>query len=214
MYYGLLHTHTLAVTLFLLLYLVKSVLLVAGKTATLQKVTAKTKVPEMIISFLFLATGIGLMFLIPNISTMLIIKIVIVLVSIPVAVIGFKKQNKLLGPLSFVLILAAYGLAEMSKAVKEKELVAEVVTDPGATGYDKVAHGKAIYQTYCQSCHGEAGNAQLAGAKNLQVSELTGEEVYQIIKNGKGAMRGYEKVLDESALQAVLTYAMSLRTEQ
>src|ERR1700749_4533260 len=106
-------THFAVVTIFFLIYLIKTFLLLANKNEALQSFTKKAKVLEMIVSFLFLATGIYLMFNMAVIPAMLIIKITIVFLSIPLAVVGFKKQNKGLATLAFVLILAAFGLGEM-----------------------------------------------------------------------------------------------------
>ena len=87
-------THFIVVTIFFLIYLVKTLLLLANKNEVLQSFSKKVKVLEMIVSFLFLATGVYLMFQLPEIKPMLIIKITIVFLSIPLAVIGFKKGNK------------------------------------------------------------------------------------------------------------------------
>ena len=94
MYTGMLHTHKLVVTLFLLLYLIKTILLLLNKRDSLVKFTAKTKVLEMIVSVLFLATGIFLASKSGNVGTWLWVKIAAIAISIPLAVIGFKNQNK------------------------------------------------------------------------------------------------------------------------
>ncbi|MEO1448463.1 MAG: SirB2 family protein, partial [Bacteroidota bacterium] len=111
MYTGLLHTHRLVVILFLLLYVVKWVLLLANKKELLERINKATRVPEMIISTLFLLTGIGLAINIAQLTSMFWIKLVLVLGSIPLAVIGFRKSNKILATLSILLIVGAYGLA-------------------------------------------------------------------------------------------------------
>ncbi|MFN9897647.1 MAG: hypothetical protein ACK55Z_02370, partial [bacterium] len=56
---GLLHTHTLSVVLFLLIYLIKCVLLWTN-TARLDAFAQKIRIPEMIVSALFLITGLAL----------------------------------------------------------------------------------------------------------------------------------------------------------
>ena len=88
-------THRISVTLFFLIYVVKTVLLLSSRTDLLQKFTKATKVIEMIVSALFLITGVWLMTKLAHIETILIVKIVIVLASIPIAVVGFKKGNKI-----------------------------------------------------------------------------------------------------------------------
>ena len=124
-------THFIVVTIFFLIYLIKTILLLANKTEALQSFTKKIKVIEMIVSFLFLATGIYLMTQIPEIKPMLIIKITIVLMAIPLAIIGFKKGNKGLATLSFILILAAFGIGEMMK--NKKAVVSEQAVNTDGT---------------------------------------------------------------------------------
>ena len=70
---GMLHSHTLFVVLFTLIYLIKTILLLSDKDDLLEKFKKKTKVIEMIVSFGFLATGIYLMARLPEINMFLII---------------------------------------------------------------------------------------------------------------------------------------------
>ena len=58
---GIRHTHLLTVVLFLLIYLIKTFLLLTNKNEKLASFTKAVKVPEMIISALFLGTGIYLL---------------------------------------------------------------------------------------------------------------------------------------------------------
>ena len=88
MYKGIFYTHLISVILFLLIYLIKTSLLLANKEEGLTKFTKSIKVPEMIVSTLFLLTGIYMLTQIPIINTLLIVKICIVFISIPVAVVG------------------------------------------------------------------------------------------------------------------------------
>ena len=89
--------------------------MLSDKDELLEKFKKKTKVLEMIVSFGFLATGIYLMTRLPEINMFLIIKIALVLASIPLAVVGYKKKNKVLATLSFFLIIVAFGLAQKAK---------------------------------------------------------------------------------------------------
>ncbi|MEO0896741.1 MAG: c-type cytochrome [Bacteroidota bacterium] len=209
MYTGLLHTHRLVVILFLLTYLIKTILLVANRKEALEKYTKATRIPEMIISFTFLATGIGLMTQVAEINTMLIIKMVLVFGSIPLAVIGFRRSNKLLAILAVLLIVGAYGLAEMNKiGVNEEPIAAEISTDPSAANYDQMAHGQALYTRNCVVCHGEGGDLMASGAKNLKVTQLSNEEMTNLILNGKNSMPPYKDVpgYDEAGIKAVIAY--------
>ena len=87
-------THRISVTLFFLIYVVKTVLLLSGRADLLQKFTKSTKVIEMIVSALFLSTGVWLMTKLSHIETILWVKIIIVLASIPIAIVGLKKEIK------------------------------------------------------------------------------------------------------------------------
>lgn len=212
MYTGLLHTHTTFALIFLLLYLVKLVLLLINKGETLETFTKKTRIPEMIVSTLFLLSGIGMLFMVAKITPMLIIKIVLVFAAIPIAVIGFRKSNKLLASLSVLIIIAVYGLGEMNKVgVETTPLASGVVSQASAADYDAVKHGQALYERNCIVCHGAEGNLQGSGAKNLITSQLSEADTRDRIVNGKNAMVGYGAIYSEEEITAVLAYVMSLR---
>jgi cytochrome c553 len=196
----ILKVHYISVTLFFVHYVIKTILLLANKQDTLQKYTKPTRVPEMIISFAFLISGIYLLTQMGEIKNMLWIKIALVFISIPLAVIGFKKNNKILAALSLLLITASYGLAEMSRK-KSK------VNSPAAQSID----GKVIFEANCASCHGIDGRAMLAGATDMSGLSLSHEAYVNSITNGKGAMAAYKTILSAEQIEAVATYAESLK---
>ncbi len=99
--------HEGIVYLFLLLFIVKSFLFLTGKTVPFQVIRAKTKVLDMILGTLVLASGLYLLAVRANVETWVIIKLVVVLGAIPLAIVGFKKENKMLvglATLAFVSI--------------------------------------------------------------------------------------------------------------
>lgn len=202
-YTGIKHTHVLVVTLFLLLYLFKGGLLLAGRNEQLDNFSKKFRVPEMIISFLFLITG-GLLLIDGVMTPMLIGKIAIVFASIPLAVIGFKRKNKVLGLLSVVLLIAAYGLAEMDKVGAKRAADVPAAT----TGIDQ---GKAIYETNCIACHGADGKSMLAGAKDITATELKDEEIMTLLQNGKNGMPAYKDVYSNEELGNVISYIRTFK---
>lgn len=206
MYTGILHTHTLVVTIFLVLYFVKTILLLIGQDEVLKKVTKITKVPEMIVSTLFLGTGIYLLTASGNVTWMVYVKIALVLASIPLAIVGFKRSNKMLASLSLVLLLVGYGLAEMNKKRLVKRLPEQTLAGNASAG------GKEIYTQYCQNCHGEKGNAGMSGAKDLTISTLTAEEKKQLIMKGKGAMPAYT-IFDQNEMNSLVEYVESLKVK-
>jgi len=199
---GIRHTHLLTVILFLTIYLIKTILLLMNKEEALAKFSKGFKVPEMIISFLFLGTGIYMMIQLPEIKSLLIIKIAAVLLSIPLAVIGFKKKNKLLAVGSLVLLIGAYGLAEMSKKQKSKSM--ETITESDVNGQE-------LYTASCAKCHGEDGKLNLLGAKDLSISTMDLNARIEIIKNGKNAMTPFSGMLNEEQIKAVAEYTETLK---
>ena len=205
MFKGALHLHLTSVIIFLLIYLFKTILLVLNKNEQLEKLKSKTKVLEMIVSTLFLITGVYMLFEIPEIKNLLIIKIVLVLASIPVAVVAYKKSNKALAILSLVMIILSYGLAEMSKKQHSK------ASDASSIKSDEHISGKQIYTNDCSKCHGEDGAAGIAGAFDLSKSTSSDDEVMGVIKNGRGAMVGFGDAYNEEQLAALVEYLKTLR---
>lgn len=200
MYTGILHTHTLVVSLFLLIYLIKTVLLFLGKTEQLQSFSKKFRIPEMIISALFFATGIFLAVNTGNGGTWLWVKIAAVLISIPLAVIGFKKLNKNLALLSLILLIYSYGISETKSAIFKKEITAVTAID-----------GKKIYEAKCINCHGADGKLSMSGAKDISISVLKPEEKISLITNGKNTMKAYKDVLTSEQIAAVAAYTETLK---
>jgi mono/diheme cytochrome c family protein len=184
--------HIASVIIFLLIYFVKTILLISNKEEALTKITKVLRVPEMIVSFLFLATGIYLLTQIPEIKPLLIVKIGLVFLSIPVAVIGFKKRNKILGALAFFMITASYGLAEIS-AKKTAKVSEEAVTAEGKI------NGNMLYTDNCALCHGGDGKLGMAGAMDISKTQLGNDSIRKIIQNGRGTMARIQGLTDEQA---------------
>lgn len=201
MFTGILHTHKLVVILFLLIYLIKTVLLLMNKSEALAKFTKMFKVPEMIVSFLFLATGVFLIINLPEVKPILIVKIICVFAAIPLAVIGFKKQNKALTSLSLVLIIASYGLAEMSRKASKVEIVS---SNPQELG-------QKVYTAQCQACHGEDGKLGMAGAKDITATNMVKEDLVDLLNNGKNAMPKFKDALTEEQIDAVSEYVLQMK---
>jgi mono/diheme cytochrome c family protein len=200
------YTHLVSVIIFLVLYLVKTILLVMDKQEPLAKMTRVTKVPEMIISVLFLVTGIYMLTQIPEIKSFMIIKVIAVFASIPLAVIGFKKKKKILAILAVILLIAAYGLAEMSKKQGSSKQKSKG-TETSATA--EIGHD--IFVANCVACHGEDGKLQLMGSPDLSVSSQPLETRIEIIRNGKGVMNGFAGILNEEQIRAVAEYSETLK---
>jgi cytochrome c553 len=190
---GMLHSHSLFVVLFTLIYLIKTILLLSDREELLEKFKKKTKVAEMIVSFGFLATGVFLITQVPEINKFMIIKLALVFLSIPLAVVGFKKKNKILATLSFFFIVVSFSLAYKSKGAKAGHKIAAV-------------NGKEIYTEKCLLCHGDNGKLGMSGAKDLSVTQLAHQGVVEIITNGKNTMAAYKETLSAEQIEAVASY--------
>ncbi|MDO8999315.1 MAG: c-type cytochrome [Bacteroidota bacterium] len=157
----------------------------------------------MIVSFLFLGTGIYLMTQLPfgsKYDYLLWIKLVMVFSSIPIAVIGFKKSNKMLAALSLLLITGSFGLAEV---YHKKKGIAKTIetTNPESTD------GKSLYLANCGLCHGDDGKLGMSGAKDITASNLDVSGIKEIIMHGKGAMPAAQ--VNEEQANAISEYVNS-----
>jgi cytochrome c553 len=198
-----LHLHLTSVILFLLLYIVKTFLLVSNKTEALEKVRKFARVPEMIISTLLLVTGVYMAFNYP-LTSLFWIKMLFVFASIPIAVIAYKKSNKAMAVVSLLMIIMAYGCAEMMKKQGAKTNSSIIVSN-------ETVSGEEIYTSNCANCHGPQGDLMLAGAPNLQKSMLAQNELVNQISNGKGAMPAFTGNLTPQQIDAVAAYIITLR---
>ncbi len=189
--------HSISVTIFFLIYFIKTLLLLSNAHDKLEKFKSYTKILEMIVSTLFLITGIYLITQIPEIKTMLIIKLILVAASIPLAVMAYKKNNKILALFSLMFIVGAYGLAEMSRTKK----VDSSITD-----------GKLLYEKTCAVCHGNDGKLGMAGASDLTQIQLHKNEIVHVILNGKGAMPKVQ--MTEEQANAIADYVVSTFKKQ
>lgn len=202
----LLLLHKFSVQALLLIYLIKTILLVSNQKNGLTGFTKIVKVPEMIISTAFLITGIWMFAQIGAIKTFQIIKLVAVFLAIPLAVVGFKKSNKMLAVLSLVLLLLAYGLAEMSK--KQPYPAQEVENSEELAQNDK---GQLLYKQNCARCHGDDGKLGMLGAKDLSASAMSHSDVLAIITSGKKSMPAYSKILSAEDIEMVASYVEQLK---
>ena len=199
--------HMASVLLFLINYLIQTVLLFTSKP-TLDKYSRVMKVPGIIISTAFLVSGLWLFYLLGGIKVFHIIKLVLVFGSIPLGVIGFKKHKKGIALLSFVMIIAAYGLSEMSK---NKPFIPAKVTVSGDAG-STLAQGAILYQANCAFCHGQDGSKLYRGAIDLRASTLDDTMIQLMVRDGsKGKMPLYKDVLTDPEIALISSYVMSLR---
>ncbi len=76
-----------------------------------------------------------------------------------------------------------------------------------------VFNGRSIYRIYCEGCHGQNGQGELAGVPNftrgqsLMRSDLA---IFDSIRSGKNAMPGFLGVLEEQEMLDVIAYIRTL----
>ncbi|MDX2188734.1 MAG: cytochrome c [Bacteroidota bacterium] len=208
MYSIIYNTHKISVMLFLFLYVVKTFLLLTNNNELLEKVKKVTRIPEMVISLLFLGTGLYMVVQYPMMGIIYYIKLFCVFLSIPLAIVGFKKNNKIMAAGAVCLLFAAYGLAEVNK----NSLNRNFTVNPSelAENADVMAKGKLVYDKSCAVCHGANGDAGIAGSADLSKSNLSKEEKLNIIKNGKNSMPKFNK-MPEDQLNAVVEYIEGMK---
>jgi cytochrome c553 len=219
---GMLHSHVLVVTLFLLFLLFKTVLLLVNKKELLAKVRTKLKMVDPILGVLMLATGGYLLSLYGSAApAYLWVKLVIVLIIIPIGIVAFKKENKVMAIIALVLTFYIYGASEVgsltfsknesiSENTESPAINAEEVVVDGITA-DLLKTGKEVYLAECKKCHGKDGKKGLFKSPDLTESKLNLSERVAWIKKGKGVMPAYENELSESEIEAVALYLDELK---
>ncbi len=205
------HTHKLVVILFILIYLVKAILLLMGNNDTLNKFNQRIKVPEMVVSALLFITGIIMLNSMAEFNLLFGIKLTLVIGAIPVAVVAYKRYNKLLAVVAIIMLISAYGLAEIFKAqFGKRQEVTKVISEPSNQEYNLSVHGAALFAAQCVVCHGTDGRADLSGAKDLSLSTKTTDEIIETIRKGKNSMPKMANIYNEQELKALAAYVKSL----
>jgi uncharacterized membrane protein SirB2 len=220
LYSALLHTHELLISLYVLVFAIKLVMLLMNRAESLANFRKKTRViGEMVLPTLFLLTGLILAYW-SNVwsEAWFLIKIVLLIVSVFAGIIAFRKSSKALAVITFLIFIYIIVMSyRKDPTLKKAERVAytpeNVITDPRATGYDAVKHGQLLYhQNNCASCHGDNGDLKNHGAKDLTKSTLGDADVENVIHNGRGQiMAAYGKKLNADEIHALAVYVKSLR---
>jgi mono/diheme cytochrome c family protein len=209
---GFLHLHITITSIFVFIYLAKVYLLAAEKTEAFNKLRSKTKIADMILGSLIIITGVYLTIKAPVIETYLIVKIALVIVSIPMGIIAMKKSNKTLAIIVLAIYFYVFLVARAGSLTLQKTAYVTPVAALNATNGAVVTdEGKIVYEIKCALCHGTDGKLMLNGAKDLSVSKLTKAETIEMIKAGKGLMPGFKDELNEQQLNALADYAEGLR---
>ncbi len=215
----LLHTHELLITLYVIIFTIKLVLLLINNESGLANFRRKTKVVgEMVLPSLFLISGIILAVMSKTSfsDTWFLIKMCLIALSVGTGIFTFNKNSKALGILTFLIFIYVIMLSYIKDPMLKKAskpAVENVVTDPKAPGYDTIKHGQLIYiNSGCYTCHGADGKLGNHGAADLSISFLPDAATIGVIRNGKGSiMKGYGDKLNPIEIHAVVAYVKSLR---
>lgn len=209
---GMLHTHKLVVSLYLLQLLVRLILMIASKPDTVTKFTKAMRVPHIVLSIIMLGTGIYLMVKSPEgVQPYVLVKLGLMLASIPLGIIGSKRSSVPLTGLAFLLLAGTMALAFAKPAFLRN--APSTTIDPGKAGDADAAsikEGQAIFSQKCVLCHGADGKAGFQGAKDLTASTLADADIMNIIQHGKGMMPPNDDLTD-AQVQQVKDYVKYLR---
>lgn len=215
----LLHTHELLITLYVLIFTIKVVLLLINNESALANFRKKTRiVGEMVLPSLFLISGIILAVMSKTGfgDNWFLIKMCLIALSVGTGIFTFNKNSKILGILTFLIFIYVIMLSYIKDPMLKKParpLAENVITDPHAAGYDAVKHGLAVYiNSGCYTCHGTDGKLGNHGAANLSISVLPDADIINVIRNGRGSiMKGYGEKLNPIEIHALTEYVKSLR---
>jgi mono/diheme cytochrome c family protein len=210
---GIKHTHVLIVSLYLLQLLIRVILMAAAKKETVDKYTKAMRIPHIVLSILMLGTGIYLLVKAPaGIQPYTWVKLGLIALSIPLGVMGTKRNSIAFTGLSLLLLFGAMGLA-FGKPSFLRTAATEAI-DPGKADANldmaKVKAGQVIYEQRCVLCHGGDGAAGFQKAANLTTSTMADAAVIDIIHKGKGVMPPNADLTDEQVEQ-VKEYVKYLR---
>jgi cytochrome c6 len=86
-----------------------------------------------------------------------------------------------------------------------------------SAGISLAADAVTNWTQLCSSCHGKDGSGNTAMGKKLGVKDYSKDqgfsdaEATNVIKNGKGKMKGYKAKLSDADVKALVAYVRSLK---
>jgi cytochrome c6 len=147
----------------------------------------------MVLATLMLGTGIYLMVRqgqTIGIQPYVWVKIMAVLASIPLGVMGSKRGSVALTGFAFLLLAGVMGLSYSKPAFLRRSSAPVIAGSPAVAGLDmaKVEAGQVLFEQQCTRCHGGDGTAGLQKAANLATSRMADSDIATILRQGKGVM--------------------------
>ena len=224
--------HCIIVTVFLFFFIFKTILLGIGKTDLLDSIRTKTKIVDIVLGVLILASGVYLMVKTGNHAMTLNVKVLMALIAIPLGIISMKKSNLVLAILAILLMLGAYGIGEAKPWVDKSGPEIEVTSDSINSSQDSIivdvedsvsqeileqnqvaisTNAGELYMKFCENCHGDNGMKGKFGAANLAFSTMGTQQKIDIITNGKGVMAPYKDDLSKEEIEALAVYLTTLK---
>jgi len=92
---------------------------------------------------------------------------------------------------------------------------ATIIIASASVGF--AADAAALWGQHCASCHGKDGSGSTMMGKKLGLKDYTKEqgfsdaEATNVIKNGKGKMKGFKDKLSDADVKALVAYVRSLK---
>jgi cytochrome c6 len=99
----------------------------------------------------------------------------------------------------------------------KRKIVALATIMIASAGIGVAADAGANWTQHCASCHGKDGSGNTMMGKKLGVKDYTKDqgfsdaEATNIIKNGKGKMKGFKDKLSDADVKALVAYVRSLK---
>ena len=100
--------------------------------------------------------------------------------------------------------------------MKRKIFVFAIVIIASA-GVGFAVDGAVLWGQHCASCHGKDGSGSTMMGKKLAVKDYTKDQSFSdaeatnVIKNGKGKMKGFGGKLSDADVKALVAYVRSLK---
>lgn len=207
--------HVWAVRIFACYFLIKLLVLFFTKSESYQRFRKLTMVPEMILSSVFLLTGIYLAFNSGSIGSgsWFTVKVAAIVACIVFGVIGFRKENKIMAVISVAFLVYAYGVAE-THSLNFRKPVSETTTDSTKNSSSEKLSAAQLYSSNCASCHGTDGKAGLSGATDLSTSALATEDALSVVRDGRNTMPAFGQSLTKEQTKSLIDFILTLRTSK